>query len=64
MAKTLLMDELHISIYAPRGLPDWDYEAIYRTLKSAGLQRQIRTAVKAALRRYPALEKVRIVIAR
>jgi len=64
MPKTLLMDEIHISIHAPSGLPDRDHRAIQRTLSLAGLQRQLRAAVVAFFQRYRTLEKIRIVISR
>ena len=38
MAKQMLMDEIHISIYAPRSLPTRGHRAIQRTLRLARLQ--------------------------
>ena len=35
MAKTVLLDELHLTVHAPRGLPEPEYAAIRRTLARA-----------------------------
>ena len=64
MTKMLLMDDIHVSVYAPRGLPDPEASAIYRTLKLARFRRQLRQAVVAMVRRYSALRKVHIVVSR
>ena len=64
VGKYLLMDEIHISIMAPRGMPVRKYRAIRRTLKRAGFERRLREAVRAVIRHYPALTNLRMVISR
>jgi hypothetical protein len=57
----LLMDEFHVSVYAPRGLPEAKYGAMHGALKLARFRRQLR---QAALRAYPALRKTRVIVSR
>ena len=64
MAKTLLLDEFHLSIYAPRGLPDTDYEAIRTLLDDVRFQAELRRAVRNVIGHYPALSPVRVKLSR
>ena len=64
MAKSLLMDELHIAARAPRGLPEAEYSAIRQTLYGSDFQAGLRRAVRDVFRRHPELSKVRVTVAR
>ncbi len=64
MTKMLLMDEFHLSIYAPRKLPEASYDAIVRILKSAAFRRELRQAVLAVFRGHAALRRTRVIISR
>ena len=64
MTKMLLMDEIHISIYVPRSLPEAECGAIYRSLRLMRFQRQLRQATLGVVRRYAALRKARVTVSR
>ena len=64
MPRKILMDELHISVTTPSGLPKTECEAIHRTLKSGRFQKRLREGVHNVLRRYPSLRKTRFAIGR
>lgn len=61
MAKpvTILMDQLHLTLLAPSGLPKPEYTPIRRTLKSSAFHAKLHRAVRDVLRHYPSLSKVR-----
>ena len=62
MARMLLMDEFHVSVYAPRGLTDPEYKAIKRVLNLARFRQRLRQAAITVAGRYSALKKIRIVV--
>ena len=64
MARFILMDELHLTFYAPCGLPEADYDAITRALSGRRLRRRLLRAVRRVLRRHPALLRVRLTLTR
>lgn len=64
MAKFILIDEFHLPVSAPRGLPDDAYVAIRHTLDQRRFQRDLRRTVRDVVQRYPALNQVRIAITR
>ncbi len=64
MARFILLDELHLTIYAPCGLPETDYDAMTRTLSGSRLRRRLLRATRRVLRRFPALQKVRLTLTR
>jgi hypothetical protein len=39
--KTVLLDEIHVTVLAPRGLKEKDYEAMNRTLQWQALSRRV-----------------------
>jgi hypothetical protein len=57
MSRDLLIEELHISVYVPRGLPEAEYEAIRQTLDDARFQARLRRAVRHVVRQYPSLRQ-------
>ena len=64
MAKAILIDEFHLTVFAPRGLRDSAYDAIRRTLDERRFQADLRRVVRGVVRQYPALGKVRISVTR
>jgi hypothetical protein len=64
MAKALLLDEFHLSVLAPRGLPEADYQAICRTLATARFHAELRRALRAVWRAHPSLGPTRVRISR
>ena len=64
MARAILMEEFHLPIYAPRGLPNQEYDAIRRTLDDAHFQLGLRRVVRRFCRRHPSLGRVRVRLTR
>jgi hypothetical protein len=64
MAKRLLMEEYHLTVFAPRGLREPQYRAIRRALDSRRFRMDLGLAVRQAFRRYSALQRVRIQLSR
>jgi hypothetical protein len=64
MVKTILMDEVHLTMFAPRGLREEEYNAIHRALTDRRLRGDLRRTVAEVVRRYPALAKVRVTVTR
>lgn len=58
--KMLLMEEFHLSVLVPRGLPKVDYDAIHRVLRERRFQTRLRNAALAVFRRRSALKKTQI----
>ena len=64
MAKGILMEEWHVSVYAPRGLPAAEYDAMRQVLTDAGFLTALRRAVRRVFRRHPPLDNVRVSLTR
>ena len=64
MARNLLIDEFHLTLFAPRQLNEEEYEAIYQTLNDAQFLKLLRRMVRDVVRKYPSLCEVRISITR
>ena len=64
MAKAILIEEFHLSVYAPRGLPESQYAAMRRTLNGRRFQSGLRRAVQGVVLQHPALTKVRVTLSR
>jgi hypothetical protein len=62
MAKTVLIDELHITLRIPAGLPD--LAAVRRTLQESKFLNRLRRAVRAAVRTWPQLASCRLKVSR
>jgi hypothetical protein len=46
MAKAIVMDEFHLTIYAPRGLPKSKYDALRQALEGPLFQADLRRAIR------------------
>lgn len=64
MAKTVILDELHLTLRVPNDLPDEEVEAIRRALAGDDFMSRLRRAVRAALRAVPELNPVRASLTR
>ena len=64
MARNLLIDEFHLTLFAPRRLAAEEYEAIYQTLNDAHFLTQLRRTARDVVKRYPSLCEVRVSITR
>jgi hypothetical protein len=64
MAKAILIDEIHLSVRAPAGLPDAEYVSIRRTLDDRHFRAGLCRAVRAVFRHHPPLARARVTITR
>ncbi len=64
MAPTILLDEFHLAVRAPRGLREAAYGAIRRTLDGRRFQADVRRALRGVFRQYPALNRIRVRLSR
>lgn len=62
--KVVLMDEFHLTLFAPRKLLRAAFDAIHQTLDDLDLHARMRRSIHRLFRRYPALQKVRIRVSR
>ena len=59
MAQFVLLDEFHVTVFVPQGLPETEVDAISRTLDSARFQVRLLRAVRAVFRKARSLRKAR-----
>jgi hypothetical protein len=64
MARSILIDEFHLSVYGPRGLPEAEYEDMRRMFDDPAWQAELRHAVRAVFRSRPELRKVKVTLTR
>ena len=64
MAKTVIIDELHLTFRIPNDLPDTEAEAIRQALAGADLMNRLRRAIRDAIRVFPELAVVRVSLTR
>lgn len=64
MAKTILLDEFHLTVFAPHGLRETAYNTIRATLDGACFRADFRRSVRDVVRGYPSLRKVRVTLTR
>ena len=64
MAKTVVIDEIHVTVRAPSDLPEARADEIHTTLASEDFMSRLRRAVRAAVRAFPELAVVRVSLAR
>jgi hypothetical protein len=64
MAKTILIDEIHLGFFVPNGLPDPECDTIRAVLNDAIFLRRLRRAVRDAVCLQPALRRLRFTITR
>ncbi len=59
MMKAMQMEQYHVTVYAPRGLPEVEYDAMHRTLIDPHFRLELRRAVRRVVRRHPSLRRVK-----
>jgi hypothetical protein len=64
MVRLILLDEFHVTIRAPPGLPEGEYAAMRQALDDRRFRAELRRAARAVVRRRPALGKARSTITR
>jgi hypothetical protein len=64
MAKTVVIDELHITVRVPNDLSDDEAEAVRRTLAGDEFMDRLRRAIVAAVRAIPELSSCRVSLTR
>ena len=64
MAKLILMDELHVGLFAPPSLTEAEYDAMHQILAPASFQADLVRLIRQFLRRHPSLGKVRVKVSR
>lgn len=58
MAKTLLLEEFHVSFYVTRGLTDAEYRTARRALNARSFRDDLRRQLKSIVGASPALRNV------
>jgi hypothetical protein len=64
VAKGILLEEFHLTVFAPHGLPEEEYDAMHQALDDPRFRDELRRAVRGVVRRRPALAKVKVAITR
>jgi hypothetical protein len=62
--KTVVIDELHLTLRIPNDLPDDETEAVRETLAGDDFMAQLRRAVRVVLRALPELNRVHVSLTR
>jgi hypothetical protein len=60
MAGSILLDEFHLRVRAPRGLPEPDYDAMRQALDAPDFQASLCRAVRRVFCRGPALAQAHV----
>jgi hypothetical protein len=58
------MEEFHVTICVPNALPPSEEDAIRRALEEPGFRRALGRAMRAVIRRRPALAAARVTVTR
>ena len=64
MAKHILIEEFHLTAYAPRGLPAQEYDAMRQALDDPRFHARLHRAVRRVACRHPALSKAKVRLSR
>jgi hypothetical protein len=64
MGKGVVMEEFHLTVLAPRGLPESEYDAICRALADPAFEARLRRVVRRVFRRETPLVKVKVRVGR
>ena len=64
MPKAILMDEFHLSMFAPAGLRGAEYAAIRRALDGVRFRTRLVRAIRHVIGQYPPLHQVRVTVTR
>jgi len=64
MTKMILIDEFHLSVSVPRGLPEPEYRTIRHSLDGRRFRVDLGRAIRQVIRRDRSLRKVRVRLTR
>ena len=64
MAERIVIEEYHLTVHVPRGLPESEAEAIRLTLADPAFEGRLRRAVRRIFRGTGSLEKVKVRLSR
>ena len=64
MARMLVIEEFHLTVFVSRDLPDPEADAVRQALGDAAFEARLRRAVRRAFRRFPALAKAKVRLSR
>ncbi len=64
MAKTVVIDEIHLTARVPNDLPEAEAEAVRTALAGGDFMGRLRRAVRATVRTFPELSAVRLSLTR
>jgi hypothetical protein len=64
VAKRIVMEEFHLTVLAPRGLPAAEYNAMRQALDDPRFHAQLRRAMRGVVRRCPSVSKVKVRVSR
>jgi hypothetical protein len=64
MDEGVLMEEFHLTVMAPRGLPESEYDAIHMALADPAFEARLRRAVRRAFRGKASLGKAKVRVSR
>ncbi len=64
MGKTVVIDELHLTVRVPNDMPQDRVDAVRETLAGAEFTDRLRRAVRAAVGAHPELSAVRVSLTR
>jgi hypothetical protein len=64
MAKRIMIEEIHLHIFAPAGLPPARYVAMHRTLVGKRFLSRLKRAIQDMVRQFASLNQTRITITR
>ena len=62
MARTVLMEQFHVSVAMRVELPVARYSAAARTLRGKQFQRRLRDAIRALIRKYASLRQAPVTL--
>ncbi len=62
--KTVVIDELHLTVRIPSDLPDDEAEAVCEAIAGDEFMERLRRAVRAIVRAFPELNVVRVSLSR
>jgi hypothetical protein len=64
VARGTLTEEFHLTVCAPSGLFEQEYDAMRQVLGDPRFQAELRCAVRRVVRKEPALGKIRVALTR
>lgn len=62
--RTVVIDELHVTVRVPADLPDDEADAVRDTLASAAFAARLRRAVRDVFREFPEMKPARVSLTR